>query len=149
MFESEAIVHVDLRSASILGTTDALLNFGTIASRPGVGADAARGQALGHFGLPPGLSERSDLMVLVDNGGGWLTWRVRVSGDDARGPVDKIAFVDAFGGQVRRSWDNLETATAGTGKGFFNGTGDTDTPTARRAASAARSDQGRRPDSHR
>jgi Zn-dependent metalloprotease len=122
VFESEAIVHVDLRRGSVIDATDALLSFGTIASRPGIGGDEARGRARGHFGLAQGHTERNDLMVMVDESGGWLTWRVRISGDDARGRVDKIAFIDAFGGQVHRSWDNLETAAStGSGTGFFSG----------------------------
>ena len=123
VFESEAIVHVNLRTASVIDATDALLSFGALATRPGIGADEARGRALTHFGLAPGFSERVDLMVLVNDEGAWLTWRVHVGGDTASGPVDKIAFVDAFGGQVRRSWDNLETAAdpTGIGRSYFNG----------------------------
>lgn len=123
VFESEAIVHVDLRSVTVADATDALLSFGTIATRPGIGADQASGRALGHFGLAPGFSRREDLMVLVDEGGASLAWRVRFVGDDTRGPVDKIAFVNASSGEVLRSWDNLHTAgSAGSGTGFFNGT---------------------------
>jgi zinc metalloprotease ZmpA len=123
VFESEAIVHVNLQTASVIDATDALLSFGALATRPGIGADEARGRALAHFGLAPGFSGRSDLMVLVNDQGGWLTWRVRVGGDAASGPIDKIAFVDALGGQVLRSWDNLETAAdpTGIGRGYFNG----------------------------
>src|SRR5687768_4017098 len=36
VFESEAIVHVDLLSATVVDATDALLSFGTIATRPGI-----------------------------------------------------------------------------------------------------------------
>jgi zinc metalloprotease ZmpA len=122
VFESEAIVHVNLQAASVIDATDALLSFGTLATRPGIGADEARGRARTHFGLAPGFSERVDLMVLINDEGGWLTWRVHVGGDTASGPVDKIAFVDALGGQVLRSWDNLETAAdTGSGTGYFNG----------------------------
>jgi Zn-dependent metalloprotease len=122
VFESEAIVHVDLASASIIDVTDALYSFGFIATRPGLGAAEAHGRALGHFNLPPGLAGREDLMVLVDQGAGWLSWRVRVNGEAGNAPVDRIAFVDASRGDVLRSWDNLQTgAAAGTGIGFFNG----------------------------
>jgi Zn-dependent metalloprotease len=123
VFESEAIVHVDLGTETVIDATDALLAFGTIDTQPGLGQAEARGRALAHFGLPPGLAGRDDLAVLVDGGVAYLSWRVRATGDDARGPIDKIAFVDALSGDVRRSWDNVETAAAaGTGKGFFNGT---------------------------
>jgi zinc metalloprotease ZmpA len=122
VFESEAIVHVDLGSETVIDATDALLVFGTIDTQPGLGQAEARGRGLAHFGLPPGLAGRDDLVVLVDNGVAYLSWRVRATGDDARGPIDKIAFVDALSGDVRRSWDNVETAEInGTGKGFFNG----------------------------
>ena len=122
VFESEAIVHVDLGTETVIDATDALLAFGTIDTQPGLGQAEARGRALAHFGLPPGLAGRDDLAVLVDGGVAYLSWRVRATGDDARGPIDKIAFVDALSGGVRRSWDNVETAAAaGTGKGFFNG----------------------------
>jgi len=123
VFESEAIVHVNLQAASVIDATDALLSFGALATRPGVGADDARGRARAHFGLPPGFSERAGLMVLVDDQGGSLAWRVHLDGDTPNGPVDKIAFVDARGGQVLRSWDNLETTAdpTGTGTGYFNG----------------------------
>ena len=124
VFESEVIVHVNLRTAAVIDATDALLSFGALATRPGLSANDARGRALAHFGLAPGFSGRDDLMVLVNETGGWLTWRVRVGGDAAGGPVDSIAFVDALGGQVLRAWDNVETATVvGTqnGTGFFNG----------------------------
>ncbi len=61
-------------------------------------------------------------MVLVRDGAAYLAWQVHATGDDARGPVDQIAFVDAGNGGVLRSWDNVKTAAAaGTGRGFFNG----------------------------
>ncbi|HUR36160.1 MAG TPA: M4 family metallopeptidase [Vicinamibacterales bacterium] len=123
VFEGEAIVHVDLASRAVLDTTDALLGFGAIDTRPGLSAGNASARAREHFNLAPGLAEKNDLVVLVDNGVASLAWQVRMSGDDARGPVDKIAFVEAQGRGVLRSWDNVETAESpGTGYGFFNGT---------------------------
>jgi len=123
VFEGEAIVHVDLASRTVLDVTDALLGFGAIDTRPSLPAAAAHGRAAEHFNLPPGLAAKSDLLVMVDNGVASLAWQVRHQGDDARGPIDAIAFVDASGRGVLRSWDNVETASAaGTGKSFFNGT---------------------------
>jgi Zn-dependent metalloprotease len=123
VFEGEAIVHVDLASEAVLGVTDALLAFEGVDVRPGLGADRARGLALGHLGLPPGLAGKDDLAILVTGGVAHLAWQVRVQGDDARGPVDSIAFVRAGDGRVLRSWNNVQTAPApGTGYSFFNGT---------------------------
>jgi zinc metalloprotease ZmpA len=122
VFEGEAIVHVDLASQTVIDTTDALLGFGAIDTRPGLGASNASARAREHFNLPPGLAEKNDLVVLVDNGVASLAWQTRATGDDARGPIDKIAFVEAHGRGVLRSWDNLETIDAlGTGTGFFDG----------------------------
>ncbi len=122
VFEGEAIVHVDLASRSVLDVTDALLTFGAIDTRPDLGAEAARGRALGHLGLPPGLAARNALVILVDQSVAWLAWQVHVNGEDARGPVEQVAFVEAKGRGVLRSWDDLKTApAAGTGRGFFNG----------------------------
>ena len=125
VFEGEAIVHVDLASRTVLDTTDALLSFGAIDTRPGVGAENANARAREHFNAPPGLAAKNDLVVLVDNGVASLAWQVRVGGDDARGPIDQIAFVEAQGRGVLRSWDNLQTDTPGypaAGNGFFDGT---------------------------
>jgi zinc metalloprotease ZmpA len=125
VFEGEAIVHVDLASQSVLGTTDALLSFGAIDVRPGIGGENARGRAFEHLGLPPGLASRSDLLIVVDDGLASLAWQVRAVGDDARGPVDQIVMVEANGRGVLRSWDNLQTEmVVGTnnGQGFFNRT---------------------------
>src|SRR5262245_21008209 len=112
VFEGEAIVHVDLATQSVLGTTDALLSFGTIDVRPGIGGENARGRASDLLNLPPGLASRSDLVIVVDGGLASLAWQVRAVGDDARGPVDRIALVEAHGGGVLKSWDNVETASA-------------------------------------
>jgi zinc metalloprotease ZmpA len=120
VFEGEAIVHVDLATQSVIDTTDALLAFDDLDTRPGLGADEARGRALGALGLPPGLAARADLMILVNNAAASLAWRVRAVGDDARGPIDQVAFIEARGRGVLRAWDNLQTAD-GTGYGFFNG----------------------------
>jgi Zn-dependent metalloprotease len=123
VFEGQAIVHVDLASRSVLNITDALLGFGAIETRPSVAADNASDRAREHFNVAPGLAAKDDLVVLVDNGVASLAWQVRLTGDDARGPVDAIAFVEAHGRGVLRSWDNLQTSAAtGTGNGFFNGT---------------------------
>jgi Zn-dependent metalloprotease len=122
VFEGEAIVHVDLASRTVLSTTDALLEFGAIDTRPSLAAANANARAAEHFNVAPGLDSKNDLVVLVDNGVASLAWQVRMSGDDARGPVDKIAFVEAQGRGVLRSWDNVQTAAAdGTGTGFFVG----------------------------
>ena len=59
-------------------------------------------------------------MIVVDNNAASLAWQVRAVDDDARGPVDQVAFVEALGRGVLRAWDNLQTAD-GTGYGFFNG----------------------------
>ena len=123
VFEGEAIVHVDLASRSVLDVTDALRFFGPIDTRPGLGADDARGRAFDALGLPPGLSAKSDLMLIVENSIGFLAWQVHVSDQDNRGPIDQIAFVEAQGRGVLRSWDNLHTdAVVGSGKSYFNGT---------------------------
>lgn len=122
VFEGQAIVHVDLASRSVLDVTDALLSFGSIDTTPGLGADNARGRALESLGLPPGLRARSNLLVIVDNSVGFLAWQVHVEDDDSRGPIDQIAFVEARGRGVLRSWDNLKTGAAvGTGNTYFNG----------------------------
>ncbi len=121
VFESEAIVHIDLATGAVIGFTDALLPFAAIEVRPGVGPSEARGKALQHFQLDRGLSSRDDLMVLVNDGVASLAWRVRIVGDGTHGPIDKIAFIGAHKGVVLRSWDNVETiGVLGTGKGFFN-----------------------------
>ncbi len=125
VFEGQAIIHVDLAIRSVIDTTDALLSFGAINARPSIGADNARGRALEHLGLPRGLASKNDVVILVDNAVAWLAWQVHVEGDDARGPIDQIAFVEAQGRGVLRSWDNLQTADldpVGIGQGFFNGT---------------------------
>jgi Zn-dependent metalloprotease len=122
VFEGEAIVHVDLQAQTVVDVTDALIAVDTIDTRPGLGAENANSRARDHFSVPPGLAERTDLVVLVEQGAAYLAWQVRTSGDDAGGPIDKVAFIDARGGGVLRSWDNLHTAEAGTGHGFFNGT---------------------------
>jgi zinc metalloprotease ZmpA len=122
VFEGEAIVHVDLASRSVLNVTDALLSFAALDTIPGLGANNARSRALDSLGLPAGLSARSDLVVLVDNSIGFLAWQVHVEDEDNRGPIDQIAFVEARGRGVLRSWDNLKTdAAVGTGNSFFNG----------------------------
>lgn len=124
VFESEAIVHIDLATGAVIGFTDALLPFAAIETRPGVGASEARGKALQHFQLERGLSSRDDLMVLVNDGVASLAWRIRIVGEGVHGPIDKIAFIGARKGEVLRSWDNVETTEAlGTENvGFFNGT---------------------------
>jgi zinc metalloprotease ZmpA len=123
VFEGEAIVHVDLASRSVIDVTDALQRFQAIDTRPGLGADNARGRALSDLGLPPAIASRSSLMILPDNGTAFLAWQVRANGDDANGPIDRIAFVEAQGRGTLRAWDNLQTAAAvGSGSGFFNGT---------------------------
>ena len=124
VFEGQAIVHVDLASRTVIDVTDALLSFGAIPTLPAVAADNANARALEHFNLAPGLAAKNDLVVLVDNGVASLAWQVRLTGDDARGPVDRMAFVEAQGRGVLRSWDSLETVTppAGYGAGFFDGT---------------------------
>jgi len=122
VFEGQAIVHVDLASRTVLDITDALLGFGAIDTRPSVAQDNASARALEHFNLAQGLAAKHDLVVLVDNGVASLAWQVRLTGDDARGPVDRIAFVEAQGRGVLRSWDNLETVDAPfNGTGFFDG----------------------------
>jgi Zn-dependent metalloprotease len=123
VFEGQAIVHVDLAARTVLDVTDALLGFGAIDTRPAVAADNASARALEHFNLAPGLAAKDDLVVLVDNGVASLAWQVRLTGDDARGPIDRIAFVEAQGRGVLRSWDNLQTLTPkpGEGAGFFDG----------------------------
>lgn len=121
VFESEAIVHINLATGAVIGFTDALLPFAAIEVRPGVGPSEARGKALQHFQLDRGLSSRDDLMVLVNDGVASLSWRVRIVGDGAHGPIDKIAFIGAHKGEALRSWDNVETTEVlGTGNGFFN-----------------------------
>ena len=110
VFEGEAIVHVDMATRSVLDTTDALLAFGAIDTRANVNANAARGRALEHLALPPGLGARSDLVLFVENAAASLAWQVRVTDDDAAsGPIDKVAFVEAQGRGVLRDWDNLQT----------------------------------------
>ena len=122
VFEGEAIVHVDLASRTVLGTTDALLSFGAIDTAPGLPEAAASARAREHFNLPQGLTAKNDLVILVNNGVGSLAWQVRLTGADARGPVDRIAFVEAQGRGVLRAWDNLQTASVtGSGAGFFDG----------------------------
>lgn len=122
VFEGEAIVHVDLASGLVLNTTDATLGFGAIDTRPGLGATQAVARAHEHFNIPPGLAAKNDMVIMVDQGVASLAWQVRLTGEDARGPNDKIAFVEAQGRGVLRSWDNVQTAAAnGTGKTFFNG----------------------------
>jgi len=122
VFEGQAIVHVDLASRTVIDVTDALLSFGAIPTLPAVAADNANARALEHFNLAPGLAAKNDLVVLVDNGVASLAWQVRLTGDDARGPIDRMAFVEAQGRGVLRSWDNLETVDAlGSGNGFFDG----------------------------
>ena len=123
VFEGEAIVHVDLASETVLGTTDALVEFESLDVRPVLTAARARAVALGHFGLAQGVAGRDDLAIVVAGGVARLAWHVRAQGEDARGPIDSIALVDARGGRVLRSWSNVQTgAAAGTGQGFFNGT---------------------------
>lgn len=122
VFESELIVHVGLVSAAVIGTTDALLHFGVTGTQPVIGAADAHARALEHFSVVSKMGGRDDLMLMVKDGVAFLTWRVHALGQDKRGPVDKIAFVDAMGGGVLRSWNNLHTAAAsGTGAGYFNG----------------------------
>jgi Zn-dependent metalloprotease len=121
VFESEAIVHINLTTGAVIGFTDALLPFAAIEVRPDIGASAAHGKALQHFQLGQGLGGRDDLMLLVNNGVASLSWRIRIIGEGAHGPIDKIAFIGARKGEVLRSWDNLETTEVlGTGNGFFN-----------------------------
>lgn len=122
VFEGEAIVHVDLSTRTVLDTTDATLGFGPIALQASMGENEAHGRAMEHFRLPAGYASRRNMLIMVDNGVASLSWQVRSEGEDARGAFHKVAFVDANGRGVLRSWDNLETAAAaGTGNSFFNG----------------------------
>src|SRR5262249_3208660 len=82
VFESELIAHVDLKGPSFIGLTDALLSFGAIPTRPNINAGDAKGRALGHEGLPPGLASKDDLTVLVDENMGVLSWRIHASDDN-------------------------------------------------------------------
>ena len=123
VFESEAIVHVDLDTQAVIGFTDALRPFASIDVLPGMGAPEARGRALQHFQLGRGLASRDEQVILVNDGVASLAWRIHIEGEGAAGPIDKIAFVGALNGEVLRSWDNVHTgAAAGSGTGFFNGT---------------------------
>jgi len=122
VFEGEAIVHVDLNTRTVLETTDATLGFGPIAVQARVGENEAHGRAMEHFRMGAGYVSRRNMLIMVDNGVASVTWQVRAEGNDARGAFHKVAFVDANGRGVLRSWDNLETvAAAGTGSSFFNG----------------------------
>lgn len=122
VFESELILHVDLRSGSVLSTTDALLSFAPAGTQPAIEAQDARAIALSHFGLAGNLRGREDLMFLVNGGTASLAWRVRAIGERVDAPLDKIAFIDARSGGVLRAWNNLHTDSAiGTGSSFFNG----------------------------
>lgn len=122
VFEGEAIVHVDLASGAVLNTTDALLGFGAIDLRPGLGADQASARAHEHFRAQQSFASRNDMVIMVDQGVASLAWQVRLTGEDSRGPNDKVAFVEAQGRGVLRSWDNVQTAAAaGTAKTFFSG----------------------------
>ena len=62
VFESEAIVHIDLATSAVIGFTDALLPFAAIEVRPGVGPSEARGKALQHFRAAP-----ADCLVVHDD----------------------------------------------------------------------------------
>lgn len=122
VFESEAIVHIDLATESVIEFTEALRPFAAIETQPGISALEAHGKALQHVPQGRGLGHRHDLMVHVDNGVALLSWRIRIGGEGAQGPVDTIAFIGAHKGEMLRSWDNVQTSAAsGTGKGFFNG----------------------------
>ena len=122
VFEGEAIVHVDLNTRTVLDTTDATQGFGPIALRASLGENEAHGRAMEHFRMGAGQASRRNMLIMVDGGVASVTWQVRAEGEDARGAFHKVAFVDANGRGVLRSWDNLETAAAaGTGNSFFNG----------------------------
>ena len=120
VFESEAIVHTDLKTGRMLGVTDALVDFKPVSIVPGIGAAQARQQAAAHFKHNAPLGGRDELMIIVDNSVPHLSWRVHSEGSNGRAPVDTVAFIDAGRGGVVRAWDNLHTiGSAGTGKGFF------------------------------
>lgn len=123
VFESEAVVHVNLATGRQTGVTDGLKKFAPVSIVPAVAAQKAREQASAHFKQTAPLGGRDDLMILIDDKAmPYLSWRIHSEGADGRGPVDTIAFVNAQRGGVLRAWDNLHTASAtGTGKGFFNG----------------------------
>jgi zinc metalloprotease ZmpA len=122
VFESEAIVHIDLATETVIGFTDALLPFAAIDTQPGIGSAEAHGKALQHFQLSRGLNHQDDLMVLVKDDVASLAWRIHLVGEGAHGPIDKIAFIGAQKGDVLRAWDNVETTdTSSNDWGYFDG----------------------------
>lgn len=121
VFEGDAIIHIDLASNRVIGTTNATLPFVPVGVTPGVSATRAAEAARVHFAQPLGLSNNKELAILVKDGTASLAWKVHSEGEVRAGHADTIAFVGAGSGRVLRAWNNLHTASyaGGTAGGMY------------------------------
>lgn len=122
VFEGDAIVHIDLASGKVIGTTNATLPFAPINLTPSVSSQHADDVARKHFAQQPGLRSRKDLSIVVTGGVATLTWKVRREGQEQAGHTDTVALVGAQNAKVLRSWNNLHTSNVpGTALGMYTG----------------------------
>jgi len=103
VFEGDAIIHVDLASGKVIGTTNATLSFAPVNITPSVSAQRAADSSRAHFAQPPGLANKKDLSIIVTGGSASLAWKVHSEGDVPQGRLDTVAFVGAQTGRILRS----------------------------------------------
>jgi zinc metalloprotease ZmpA len=126
VFEGQAIAHVDVAQDRIARVTDALLPIASdLDIAPAMGEEDALFLGRSDARAERDTEARAELMVFVsrDDGGAHLAYRIHITGDTARGPVDQVSFIDAHSGATLLSYDNLHTGKPGGGGGTGTGVG--------------------------
>ena len=124
VFEGDAIIHIDLASNQVIGTTNATLPFAPIAVTPSVSSTRAAEAARTHFAQPLGLTSKKDLAILVKDGSASLAWMVHSEGAGNSSHIDTIAFVGSNNARLLRAWNNLHSgAVNGTANGMYTDRG--------------------------
>jgi Zn-dependent metalloprotease len=131
VFGGEAIVHLDAATeAEAQETTDTLVEGVSVSTIPNLSAADAIAAAAGKYkekkGCDTCLTEapRADLWVLRHEGVDHLVYRVQLARlDGTEHTSEPVYFVDAHGGFVVWSYDNLQTqAAVGSGSSLYSGT---------------------------
>jgi Zn-dependent metalloprotease len=110
VFAGQTIVHVELDEQKVIGVTDANRRVGPVDTKPSISARSAEGLVKRAEGIHGRLQAETKLVVYVAEEKTNLAWHVNLIGlDQKQLPVDWIALVDAHGGDMLLSYNNLHT----------------------------------------